>query len=277
VRLTGKLSPGQYVVEWHALSKDGHVTNGTYQFMVVSPMAAMVMARLAFDAAAMVLGGGSLFLDWIATKRLRAMLLTLPGVTDITRIAPVVTCLAAIAWLPFDAATIAGNWGAAIDPGFLRALPFGTSAGHAWIARCFLSLLAILILRLWIGRARIPVACAPLVSLSLSGHTVLQSAPLGLVHLLSDAVHLLAGSFWLGSLVLLPLSLTLLEVTEFYQEAGLTLYRFSAIGHAAVALVLATGTINTVLTLQQWPTELNSPYVALLALKIVLVVEPALP
>jgi putative copper resistance protein D len=119
------------------------------------------------------------------------------------------------------------------------------------------------------------VACAPVVSLSLSGHTALQSGPLGLFHLLNDAVHLLAGSFWLGSLVLLPPSLALLQVPEFYKEAGLTLYRFSAIRHAAVALVLATGTINTVLTLQQWPTELNSPYVALLALKILLVLGMA--
>ena len=35
VPLTGRLSPGEYVVEWHALSKDGHVTKGKYQFRVV--------------------------------------------------------------------------------------------------------------------------------------------------------------------------------------------------------------------------------------------------
>jgi copper resistance protein C len=35
VPLAGTLSPGEYIVEWHALSKDGHMTNGTYQFRVV--------------------------------------------------------------------------------------------------------------------------------------------------------------------------------------------------------------------------------------------------
>ena len=32
---TSKLAPGEYTVEWHALSKDGHSTRGTYQFKVV--------------------------------------------------------------------------------------------------------------------------------------------------------------------------------------------------------------------------------------------------
>ncbi len=153
--------------------------------------------------------------------------------------------------------------GAAIDPGFLGKLAIGTSAGLAWVARCILSFLAILILRSWIGRARIPVAGAPLASLSLSGHTALQSGSLGLIHVVNDAVHLLAGSFWLGSLFLLPACLALLQVPELYKEAGVTLQRFSTIGHAAVALVLLTGIINSILTLQQWPTKLNSPYVAL--------------
>jgi copper resistance protein D len=242
---------------------------------VISPMVAIVMARLAFDTAAVVLCGAWLFLYWIGTKRLRAMLLVMPDVTAVTRIAPVVMCLAAIAWLPCDAATIAGSWGGAIDPGFLGKLAFGTSAGLAWVARCILSFLAILILRSWIGRARIPVAGASLASLSLSGHTALQSGSLGLIHVVNDAVHLLAGSFWLGSLFLLPGCLALLQVPELYKEAGVTLQRFSTIGHAAVALVLLTGIINSILTLQQWPTKLNSPYVALLAFKILLVVGMA--
>jgi methionine-rich copper-binding protein CopC len=34
VPITGQLSAGVYTVEWHALSKDGHSTHGTYQFTV---------------------------------------------------------------------------------------------------------------------------------------------------------------------------------------------------------------------------------------------------
>lgn len=35
VPVAAKLSPGAYTVEWHALSKDGHSTHGTYQFKVL--------------------------------------------------------------------------------------------------------------------------------------------------------------------------------------------------------------------------------------------------
>ncbi|MFK0161162.1 copper homeostasis periplasmic binding protein CopC [Rhizobium sp. NPDC090279] len=34
VPVTDKLSAGKYTVEWHALSTDGHKTNGTYSFTV---------------------------------------------------------------------------------------------------------------------------------------------------------------------------------------------------------------------------------------------------
>jgi copper resistance protein C len=35
VPVPAKLAPGDYAVEWHALSKDGHLTHGTYQFKVL--------------------------------------------------------------------------------------------------------------------------------------------------------------------------------------------------------------------------------------------------
>ncbi|MFG1379177.1 copper homeostasis periplasmic binding protein CopC [Xanthobacter autotrophicus] len=34
VPLNGPLAAGKYTVEWHALSKDGHTTHGSYQFTV---------------------------------------------------------------------------------------------------------------------------------------------------------------------------------------------------------------------------------------------------
>lgn len=34
VPVTGKLQPGTYTVDWHALSTDGHKTNGAYTFIV---------------------------------------------------------------------------------------------------------------------------------------------------------------------------------------------------------------------------------------------------
>ncbi|MFG1464858.1 copper homeostasis periplasmic binding protein CopC [Xanthobacter sp. DSM 24535] len=34
VPLNGPLAAGKYTVEWHALSRDGHATHGSYQFAV---------------------------------------------------------------------------------------------------------------------------------------------------------------------------------------------------------------------------------------------------
>ncbi|MGV1791847.1 copper homeostasis periplasmic binding protein CopC [Rhizobium sp. A37_96] len=34
VPVADKLTPGKYTVEWHALSTDGHKTNGTYSFTI---------------------------------------------------------------------------------------------------------------------------------------------------------------------------------------------------------------------------------------------------
>ncbi|TXI11153.1 MAG: copper homeostasis periplasmic binding protein CopC [Rhizobium sp.] len=34
VPVTDKLAPGKYTVEWHALSTDGHKTNGSYSFTI---------------------------------------------------------------------------------------------------------------------------------------------------------------------------------------------------------------------------------------------------
>jgi copper resistance protein C len=35
VPLNGALSAGKYTVEWHALSRDGHATHGSYEFTVL--------------------------------------------------------------------------------------------------------------------------------------------------------------------------------------------------------------------------------------------------
>jgi putative copper resistance protein D len=234
----------------------------------MSALVAVVTARLAFDAAAIVLFGASCFLDWMVPENLSASL-----VVSVARIRffPIVAFIAAVTWLPFDAATIAGNWDAALDLQFLQALALATSGGHAWLLRCLVSLAAAGVFGLSVTRGRVLVAGLLVASLSLSGHTLLQSGSLVVLHIINDALHVLAGSIWLGSLVMLPSCLTLLDHPEVYRDARLALQRFSKIGHVAVAVVILTGAINSVLTLGHRPTRPISPYVVLLSLKIMLV------
>ena len=56
----------------------------------------------------------------------------------------------------------------------------------------------------------------------------------------------------------------------------MALRRFSAVGHGAVAVVIVTGIVNTGLILGHWPSDWNSPYQALLMIKIALVIAMAL-
>jgi putative copper resistance protein D len=86
--------------------------------------------------------------------------------------------------------------------------------------------------------------------------------------LLNDALHVLAGCAWLGSLLALPGCLARLRDPAFCTEAKTALRRFSSAGHLAVALVIATGIVNTVLALQRWPTDFTSTYQMLLVAKI---------
>jgi putative copper resistance protein D len=51
-------------------------------------------------------------------------------------------------------------------------------------------------------------------------------------------------------------------------EAAAALRRFSGLGQFAVALVVASGVVNTVLTLGVWPVDFSSPYQTLLTAKI---------
>ena len=47
--------------------------------------------------------------------------------------------------------------------------------------------------------------------------------------------------------------------------------RFSSAGHGAVAIVIATGVLNSMLVLGKWPIDWSSPYQAMLAAKVALV------
>ncbi|WP_246662542.1 CopD family protein [Rhizobium sp. P44RR-XXIV] len=82
---------------------------------------------------------------------------------------------------------------------------------------------------------------------------------------------MLTGGGWLGALVPLIPILRLLSRPECRTEAQLALRRFSTAGHWAVALVILSGIVNTILILKRLPTDWSSPYQTLLAIKIALV------
>lgn len=94
---------------------------------------------------------------------------------------------------------------------------------------------------------------------------------LGALHRFNHALHLLAAGYWFGSLLPLMVCLRYLAQPQWRSDAVTTLIRFSRWGHLAVALVLLTGVINSLIILGSWPLDVDSPYQRLLLFKTALV------
>ena len=110
-----------------------------------------------------------------------------------------------------------------------------------------------------------------LLGLTLTGHAVMDEGWLGTIHRGNDALHVLTAGAWLGALVPVLVILPRLARPDDRPSAALALRRFSRAGHIAVALVLLTGAANAALVLGRWPTDLASPYEALLDFKVLAV------
>ncbi len=243
----------------------------------VSPETALAACRFAHDAAAMLLWGAFAYLAALVPRdlaaragaRLRAF-----------RVAAVVLAVAtAAAALPLEAAGIGDGWVDALDAATLRAVLADTSVGHAWQAQGMAAVLLALSLAAP-ARAGLAATAAPsgllLATLALTGHAAMHEGWLGVVHRLCDLAHVLSAGAWLGSLVPLLFVLRAVADPACRADAGIALRRFSTAGHVAVALALATGALNTALVLGRPPVDPASPYQALLAAKIALVLTMAL-
>jgi copper resistance protein D len=234
---------------------------------LIAPHVALALVRLSFDAAAIAAFGVSGFIAWTAPRRLGEAIADSSNFIIVT--ASSLAVLSTLAWLPIEAAVIGGSWQSAVDRSTLSALLSDTAIGKAWLVRLGLSLLLMAALS-WRSASMLRLALSGLLlaSLALTGHAVMDEGTRGGLHILNDALHVLAGGAWLGSLLALPGALARLRDPALCKEAKTALRRFSSAGHLAVALVIATGIANTVLVLQRWPTDLTSPYQMLLVAKI---------
>lgn len=180
----------------------------------------------------------------------------------------------AIAWLCCETGQIANGWADAVDPATIWKVLTATTFGTVWSVHLILALLVLpaLLLRGRAGQQGLAVVVAlVLMSLGFIGHAADQPGVLGLFQRLNDALHLLSGGFWVGSLPPLLLVLLMLRKPETRDAAGIILRRFSSLGHVAVAVVLLTGVINTLLIVGGLPTDFAAPYQLLLSIKIALV------
>ena len=189
----------------------------------------------------------------------------------------IVALLSALSLMLATTANMAGSAAAALEPDTISKVLFATSFGWVWCWHLVFAVLAIGVCLASRARWRMPailvLSLLLLVSLGWVGHAVEGQGVTRLVHQINQMVHLLAAGLWLGGLV--PLAWLLERARSASGGAWISVARevvprFSQMGYAAVALLAATGAVNTLLLVGSTQALVGTPYGRLLGLKILL-------
>jgi copper resistance protein D len=184
-------------------------------------------------------------------------------------------------WLASITAEMSGQpFGTAVTSGALDVVLSQTRVGQDWLLRAALAvpLGACLAGRNWRGGTvarwtAFPLAALMLVTLAWAGHGASDEGVNGVIHLGADLFHLLAAGLWLGHLI--PFALLLAAArrvgdADAIAAARVVTHRFSMLGIASVAVLLASGIVNTWYLSGNAPALLGTSYGRLLLLKIAL-------
>ena len=192
--------------------------------------------------------------------------------------------LSAVSWFAFTAGAMAGDMSQVTDPEIMSAMMQATDFGPLWVARfAVLFLIALLLIR-WPSRPAqwlLPLLAAVLLaSLAGTGHARATQGLAGVLHMASDAAHLVAAGIWLGGLW--PLGYMIAATRNARGDPnrqlamGDVLTRFSGVGTITVAVLVASGLVNSWFLVGSPMALLSSPYGWLLSAKIALFLLMAL-
>jgi len=231
--------------------------------------ASLAFVRFAHFVAAMFVFGAGVYLSAFAPPALRQNLS--PPLRRAAIVAGFVVLLSALMWFALEGASMSGDWSGAYDLETLSDVLTSTDFGAVWMAR--VPLILALVAALVFTRAErwglaTALAALTLASLSLIDHGAKQSGAIGYAHRANDSAHLIIAGGWLGSLT--PFAMCV--GAGLRREAETAMLRFSGVGHFAVVALALTGVVNIWLTTGHLPLPPTSPYRALLATKILVVV-----
>lgn len=241
----------------------------------------LVTARTLHFAACVSLVGGGVFECVIAAPALDGSAAAADLVRRLRELAWISLALAVIsgaAWLAGVAADMSGqSMGGVFGSGAIGTVLMRTRIGEDWLVRLALAIAfgATLAWRrrervgdvAWIGFA---LSVALLASLAWAGHGASDEGTDGKIHLAADLLHLIAAGAWLGSLVPLALLLTAARRggATTTQAAALATRRFSLMAVISVAVLLASGIINTWYLAGNVPALIGTLYGRLLLIKV---------
>ena len=240
---------------------------------MIAPEVALILCRFLFYGAAIVLWGTSSYLCTLVPETLARQLGGRLRVYHVIAIMIVLAMTAAL--LPLRAATIGDGWSDAIDLRTIFGVLFETNVGTVWQAQAVCSILALLVIASPARRHYTAIAISSgllLATQAITGHVAMDQGWLEAAHRINDIVHLLSGGAWLGSLLPVLMLFSWLRDKELGFVARVSLIRFSTAGHVAVAVVIVTGAINTLMIVGGLPLDWSFAYQVLLSTKTFLVV-----
>jgi len=149
-----------------------------------------------------------------------------------------------------------------------------TPPGQAWMFRCGVGVILALLLCFarrgwswWVGAA---LAAALVGSIAWLGHAGASADASRPWMLAADVTHLLAASLWPAGLLPFALLLRRRMKAGAIPEARAAVRRFSAISLGAVAVVVASGTVNALFLVGSFHALVSSDYGRLLMVKLAL-------
>lgn len=240
---------------------------------MIGPDAAFVVTRFVFDAAVLFLWGSAAYLRFLVPGDLREVVWSRLRLLRITSVLAV--GVATVVTLPLRSAMLGNGWQSATDLQTMLDVLTATSIGSAWAWQC-LAMLMLLACSAFTGGDRSMsltafISALLLAGLTMIGHATMNSGWIGTIHQMSDALHVLAAGAWVGALLPVVMILRLMRSAFFNRQALNALIRFSTAGHVAVAIVVFSGVLNTMLILGGLPDDWSQTYQLLLTGKIMLV------
>jgi len=194
----------------------------------------------------------------------------------------VAVLLSGLCWFAFAAANMSGSMTDLVDAETTWAVVHDTDFGTVWTLRMLLAVLTVGVAA-WGLRSKVAahhqnwmrplLAAILLASLAGTGHAQIEEGWVGVMHVVADAVHLLAAGAWLGGLI--PLALILRRYLETDLNVGSKdidriLIRFSGMGYLAVAALIGSGLVNGWFLVGSLFGLLNTPYGQILLGKLAL-------
>jgi len=304
VRLSPRPPDGSVTVTWRVVSADGHVVSGGYVFAIGSPSspvrsvadlvgsddvgagadATLAVGRtIQFGAIAVALGAVLFLLFvWDRIERLR-----IPGTAssaaDLRERLELLLRLAAAGGIAASLIGLAGQGALASGSGVVDALSMsiirellGTRFGSVWALAAIAWLAILLLAREFVRRRRVAVlALAPAFAWlaatpALSGHAA-TIEPTGLMAS-AGILHVCAISAWVGGvLALVACALPVLARSGSPQLLESVVGRFSGVALAAVAVTVATGSVQALIALGSVGSVLTTGYGRLVLAKAMIV------